>query len=218
MKSSTSKYLIFNLLLFGLAIQCHSQDKKEKNENWKMDMAFAGWKNGFYIPFSGIYKFHFGKNNWFSMGPGLRLTQVMAAMPSTKKSENKNDIGPANVVDQEIKPEINSLTLFNIMYHADARLYKKAGIGANIDLAGLGFDFINITKGSNKFIPYKNLLLGPYVDRGMLVSDLYVYFPISPLSEMRLGISHYSLEYDDYSGKKTAAYGTLLLLGFRFPF
>ena len=181
-------------------------------------MAFAGSLTGFYIPFSGIYKFYFGKNDWFSMGPGIRLTQVLAATPSKKQPESRNMVGPASVIEQDTKPEINSLTLFNIMYHVDARIYKKAGVGFNIDLAGLGLDFINITKGSDRFIPYKNLLLGPYLDRGMLVSDLYVYFPISPLSEMRVGISHFSLEYEDYSGDKTAGYGNLLLIGFRFPF
>jgi hypothetical protein len=87
----------------------------------------------------------------------------------------------------------------------------------NIDVAGLGLDFTQLIKNGNFYVPGKNLLLGPNLDKGYLISDFYIFFPLSKLADLRVGISHINSPYVNSAGKRRVNYSDVPFIGLRFP-
>jgi hypothetical protein len=193
---------------------------KWRKENRRLEMTFNANKSHFFIPFAAYQGFKFGRSQWLSLGPGFRITQILvlagptAAELMEDEGKNASVTGIYNIPDPG---NLNSLSLFNLAFFAEARLYKKAGIGMNIDVAGLGLDFTQLIKNGNFYVPGKNLLLGPNLDKGYLISDFYIFFPLSKLADLRVGISHINSPYVNSAGKRRVNYSDVPFIGLRFP-
>jgi len=217
--------LLLLCLFFLQAVSAagHSADSlfsKWRKENRRFEMTFNVNKSHFFIPFAAYQGFKFGRSQWLSLGPGLRITQILALAGPTDEELQEGNGNAASGTGLSVLPDpgrINSLSLFNLAFFAEARLFKKVSIGMNIDVAGLGLDFTQLIKNGKFFVPGKNLLLGPGLDKGYLISDFYIFFPLSELSELRLGISHINSPYVNNAGKRRVNYSDVPFIGLRFP-